>query len=117
MGERYQRAKGKIFERELAEWFSQITKTKWRRTPLSGGLCMDFPGDIMKIGNFPTILDNILIEAKFQKKLSIGSWIKQTEEETKDADLKRWLLFFKKMGKIYVVMDIDHFEKWIKKHE
>jgi len=111
------RNKGKSWEREIAELLTSITGAKWRRTPCSGAIRHYFDGDIMKTDKKPTIIDDCLIECKNHKTLKIPDWIKRTEEEAKDANTNKWLLFFKHKGKGFVAMPIDYFSKLLKSKE
>lgn len=114
---KYFRQKGKSFEREIASLMTNLVGVKYIRTPLSGGLRSTFDGDLMKHPKESykaTILNNCILECKFQKKLNVGQWIDKVKEEAKDGDKKYWLLFFKRMGEIIVVMPLDYFENLIK---
>ena len=108
------RAKGKQFERDVAEFITNWTNVKFRRTPCSGGIRGVFPGDIMKMEQKPTIFDDVLLEMKDQNQISMPTWIKQTESEAIDANLTKWLIFFKHKGKIYVTLPMPYLEKLIK---
>ena len=110
MPEIYQKAKGKIQERNLAEWMTKISGVRYRRTPLSGGLHLDFPGDAMKVEQKESIFDRVLPEAKWQKNLSVKEWIKQQETALKDTEWKYFFIMFRYMGKDYFILNKEWME-------
>lgn len=106
--------KGKDFEKEISVILTRRTGALYKPTPGSGAMRRVFPGDIMKIGNKPSVIDSVILECKNHKTIRMPDWIDQVEEETKDAGLNKWLLFFKRKGKIYATMDISYLEKLLK---
>lgn len=110
------RNKGKAYERLISELFTELSKERYRRTPLSGGLRMEFPGDIMKTSRGKSIFDGLLVEIKNQKILKIPQWIKESQEELEDADyMADWILIFRSNAKNYFVINEKLFRKWVKK--
>lgn len=107
--------KGKRFEREVAEYFSNLTGAKYRRTPLSGGLRFDFPSDLIKTDKKDSVLDGFIIEAKDQAILKMPEWVKQCEGELIDADLSKFVMVIKVKGSMYFVLNQKGIESLIKK--
>lgn len=96
--------KGKIFERQMANFLTYITESPWKRVPNSGGLAsaanrdnITFQGDIYNL-KYP----NTVIECKHWKTLTVTdlynpkslfhSAIKQAMKESQGKD---WILFVK----------------------
>lgn len=111
----YIRNKGKAFERLIAHELSRTLKVSFRRTPCSGALHHAWEGDIMKMDSKPTIIDNTVIECKDCKTIKMLEWIRQVEEESKRADTKKWLLFFKVNGRARVCLNADQLQALLKK--
>src|SRR3990167_6356278 len=103
--------KGNQFEREISDWISNLTGVRYRRTPNSGAMRMDFPFDLQKVEQKPSPLDGVGIECKDQKTLAIPAWIKQIEGECIDAgkNPNKWFLIFNIRGKRYVVLPQDYY--------
>jgi len=106
MTEYYNKAKGMMFQREVAEYLTKITGVLWKSTPRSGAYRQDWPGDIVKVGREPTKYDNTLIECKNHKTLHIGKWIEETKQEMIDGDKTKWILFFRLKAKIYKIEEV-----------
>ena len=111
----YSRNKGKQHERDLAEWMSRVSGTKYRRVPMSGALHLDWPGDVMKIGREDSVFDGVLPEAKNCNQISVPKWIGQTEGSALDAGLSRWFICFRYQAKHYYILPGNYFEELIKK--
>lgn len=92
----YRRQKGQKAERLLADWLEKVTGVKHRRVPMSGALHVDFPFDVMKMEQSPTVFDGVGNESKWHKRLKIGDWISQIEVATEDAGYghDRWFVWF-----------------------
>lgn len=115
MGLKYALKKGHNWERFIAKELSRILNNNYRRVPMSGAIHYAFEGDIMKLGNKPSIIDNHIIECKDCKTILMPQWIKQTEEESVRADVKKWLIFFKHNGKGFVVQPLNQYSNLIAK--
>lgn len=120
---RASRLKGKRGEREAAEWFSKVTGVPWMRVPLSGGLRLDFPFDLMKKGEArdkETIFDRVGISVKNTKRVEMATWIDEMWGECEDYFgnplYLRWLIHFKLAGRNFVTVPREYFEELIKKH-
>lgn len=107
------RAKGRRGELEIRDILKDITGTEWIRTPLSGGLHLSFPWDVMpKPGSPPTILDGVGQEVKNTVNLKIPEWIEQCKEAEKDFvgfSKNRWALWFKRKGEWYVTIPYQYY--------
>ena len=98
--------KGKIFEREIANYLTCVSGSKFLRVPSSGAF-----GTVNKLTDSRFLGDvfsederfhDIVIECKSYKSLSFGDlfnknsvlykWIEQSEKESGE---KEWVLFFK----------------------
>ena len=112
---KYSLRKGHLFERQIAKELSRILDNNFRRVPMSGAIHYHFEGDIMKLGNKPSIIDNTILECKDRKTIKMAQWIRQVEEESRRANVRKWLLFFKVDGKARVVLNLDHFQELLKK--
>ena len=109
------KAKGKQFEREIAELLTQISGIRYRRTPMSGALRIDFPGDVMKMEQKPSVFDGILLEMKNHKSLKVPAWIEECKSEMEDASQSSFLLVMKIKGEKYFLMNERLFTKTFKK--
>ena len=112
---KYSLRKGHIFERETAKELSRILGANFRRCPMSGAIHNFLEGDIIKMDNKPTIIDNTILECKDCKTIEMPKWIRQVEEESKRADCRKWLLFFKVNGVARVCLNLDQFSKLLTK--
>jgi Holliday junction resolvase len=107
--------KGNRYERLISELFTEISGVKYRRVPMSGAIRYSLPGDIMKDEQKESCFDDILIELKNRKTLSIPAWIKESEDEMLDAGWKRFILVFRYNAKNYFILNEDLFKKVFKK--
>ena len=111
---KYSLKKGHVFERQIAKELTRILGVSFRRVPMSGAIHNFLEGDIMKMDNKLTIIDNTILECKDCKTIKMPQWIKQVEEEAKRADTKKWILFFKFNGIARAVLNLDHLEHFLK---
>lgn len=114
MGKINSKQKGNRYERVIAELFTQISGVRYKRTPMSGAYRFNFSGDIMKSESQPSCFDNILIELKDRKTISMPEWITRTEEEMLDASYNKFILAFKYKAKNYFVINEELFKKLFK---
>jgi len=111
---RYALKKGHNYERFIAKELSRILDNNFRRVPMSGAIHYHFEGDIMKLGNRPSIVDNTILECKDCRTILMPQWIKQVKEESQRADVRKWLLFFKHNGESFVVSPLNQFQEILK---
>jgi len=108
------RDKGKKGERFIAELLTRLSGVKYRRTPLSGGLRLEFPFDVLKIGNEPSRFDGVGIEVKNTANLSIPDWIRQIKGECEDAGYasfsSKWCIAFRHKTEWYFLLNQNYFE-------
>ena len=79
---RYARSKGYEYQRRVAKIIGKVFELDWKEhaasTPQSGG--MKWKGDIHKSDLLRDLLP-VHIECKNQKRIQIGLWIQQAEED------------------------------------
>lgn len=98
MGGRSSRNKGANAERELAKIIGERLGITMHRTPLSGG--MSWKGDIQGWQGFH-------VEAKRCERLSIPSWVAQSEADCPDGSVP--LVVFRQSREPWrVVLRLDH---------
>ena len=103
--------KGKVYERHVAEYLTKITGVPYRRTPASGALS-GLKFDVMKIGQQPSILDGVGVEAKDWAKITsstILDWIKQCENAASDMNYRKWVIMFDWQGSDYFILNERYF--------
>lgn len=100
------KAKGKNFERKVAEAINKAFGTDTaRRTPCSGALD-SFPGDIYRL---PEPIHDFVIECKCQETLKLWSFLSQMERES--VGKIGALIFSRNRSDTYVVM---RFDEWLR---
>lgn len=99
----------------MAELFTQLSGVKYRRTPMSGGFRMEFPGDLLKKEQKSSIFDGILLEVKNRKTLAIPEWLREAKVEAIDGGLSKIMVMFKLNGEWFFVFDQKLLENWAKK--
>lgn len=108
------KAKGRVFQKEIAEKISKLTGISWGkdediepREMGQSGVDIKLYGEAKK--KFP-----FAVECKYQERWQIPAWIRQAKENIKKG--MDWLLFVRKnhMKPGIVIMDIDTFFKLLK---
>jgi len=110
-----ERDKGRRGEYEVRDILKDITGVPWMRTPLSGGLHLSFPWDVMPVHVLPSTspLAKTGVEVKNCAVLKLPKWIAQCEEAEIDYlgfPKGDWLLFFKRT-QWYVVMPVEQLKR------
>ena len=115
-----QRDKGQRGQREAADLLQKMYGARWRGTPLSGGMHMDWPYDLMKRRedkHLATPLDDTGLEVKNTAMISMPEWIVQCDEADMDVhnfSSRRWLILFKHKAKWYATMPVEELERLTK---
>ena len=117
MGGKTSRDKGKRGEYDIRDFLKKLTGVEWIRTPLSGGLHMSFPFDVMKQPgcNIYTELDQVGIEVKNTATIFMPSWIEQCKVAVGDYYMRNWAIFFKHKHSWYVTIPREYFAELIEK--
>ncbi len=111
--------KGAKAEREAGEFWSEILGSRVRRTPRSGAFSLDWPGDLIDMGNSIIKQDNWIIDIKCGK-TAVPKKIKYQMEKLHDdaaivSSRKYWLeLVEEPRGEVYIVLNKKVFAKLLK---
>ena len=97
-------AKGKRYERKIANYINKVLGTNLKRTPQSGG--MELKGDILEINPDSPVYD-YHFELKDQKTLAIPRWWRQANSDCPVT--KTPVLVFNMKGEDMVTMSFDDF--------
>jgi len=104
---------GAKVETNSAKFWSDKLDSRIKRTPRSGGFAMDWPGDIIDLGNSIIKEDNWIIDIKGGKS-AVPKRIKDQMEKLKDdaytANSRRfWLEITEPRGETYIILNRKNF--------
>lgn len=111
MGKNNKKA-GNEEERQIAKILSERFGADFRRTPLSGGFHLSYPGDIHNFGSTDTPLDNMIIEIKRRKQWAIKEWFDTLMKHCcRTFPTKKGLLIGRYTGdkRRYAIMTLEDF--------
>jgi hypothetical protein len=109
------KAKGRIFQKEIAEYISDLTGIPWGKDKDIEPREMGQSGPDIKLYGKARKKFPYAVECKNQEKWQIPKWIRQAKENAKRG--MDWLLFIRKnrMKPGIVVLPIDVFFKILKR--
>ena len=116
---RQNKKKGANAEREAGVFWSEVLSSRVRRTPRSGAFSLDWPGDLVDMGNSIIKQDNWIIDIKCGKSAVPKKIIYQMEKLHDDAAVvssrKYWLeLVEEPRGEVYIILNKKVFAKLLK---
>ena len=104
--------KGARAQTESAQFWSQELNTHVKSTPRSGAFVLDWPGDLIDMGN--SILSEFIIERKFGNQVpkKIEQWMEKLRDEAQGK--LNFLEISRPYQETYIVINRKQFAKLLK---
>ena len=109
---RANKRKGASAETESAKFWSKELNARIKRSPRSGAFAMDWPGDLIDMGN--SILKDFIIERKFGQQVpkKIDQWMEKLRDESQGK--MNFLELSRPYEETYIIISRKQFARLLK---